>query len=128
MKKTAGTAAKAKRRAHSTRGGVESTPILMTTKLKPQMTATRRARRQWASGIWKSGAHPRGKALKTVWSVSGGLAPQADDHLDPGHLHARRRLRQIADAHPRGRHVDQFALVLEEEVVMLGRVGVEISL
>ena len=38
------------------------------------------------------------------------------------------RLGQVGDAHAGGGHVDELTLVLEEEMVMLGRVGVEIGL
>lgn len=53
---------------------------------------------------------------------------QADDHLDAGHFHAVRRLGQVGDAEAGRGHVDEFALIFQEEVVMLGRVGVDIGL
>ncbi len=59
-------------------------------------------------------------------TLEGTLCPaQADDDLDAGHFHA---LGQVGDAQARGGHVDDLALFLQEEMVMLGRVGVEIGL
>src|SRR6478735_355671 len=52
-KRIAGKTAKMNRSAPSTSGGVVETPTLMTTKLMPQIKATRMARRMWGRGISK---------------------------------------------------------------------------
>ena len=57
-----------------------------------------------------------------------GLAAQPDHHVDAGDLVALGRDRRLADHHVGIRNVDQRVLALDEEVVMLRRVGVEIGL
>jgi len=56
-----------------------------------------------------------------------GLLHQPDEHIDAGDGHALRRLGQPLDAHRAGRDVQQLARVLAEEVIVVGRIGIEIG-
>src|SRR6266545_1468182 len=62
------------------------------------------------------------------WSRSAALAAQPHDHVDAGDLVAFRRRRRLADDRVGIRNVEQRVLALDEEVMVLGIVGVEIGL
>ena len=55
------------------------------------------------------------------------LRPQPDHDVDMGDFHAFGRLGQIADADVADRNVEHDVLALDEEMVMVGDVGVEIG-
>src|SRR3954452_15715616 len=55
------------------------------------------------------------------------LRRQPDDYIDPCHPHTCGSRGQVRDGHAFTRYILDIARPLEEEVVMVGRVGVEIG-
>ena len=69
-----------------------------------------------------SGSHPG-----LVDLLDAALAPQTHHHVDPRHLEPLGRLRRIEPGHRGPRDVVKLAVVLDQKMMMLGRVGVEID-
>src|SRR5262249_41054114 len=66
--------------------------------------------------------------IRYGWTWSAALAPQANHHVDAGDLIAFGRDRRLADDHVGIGNVEKCVLALDEEMVMLGIVGIEIGL
>jgi len=56
-----------------------------------------------------------------------GIVVEADDDIHSTDRRTLRRLRQLGNADMIAGYVDELARILEEEVVMVGNIGVEIG-
>src|SRR5215470_8042576 len=81
--------------------------------------------------LWRDRPSSSGiaKSLARLGRKSGSArALESHKYVDAGDLEAFRRHRQLADNRLGVRNVDERVLTLDEEVVVLGDVGVEIGL